>query len=319
MSRRPVRLLVNPVAGGKLGSGPSLSPNAEELEPEALAAALRERGLEVELHELAEDDDVTALAAEAARDGRDLVVAGGDGTVGAAAAGLVGTDATLGILALGSFNNVARGLEVARHLPEALETIAAGGTGIVDVGRAQRGDDEPEYFFESGGVGLDAELFMAAEAGNQLGLRAALGRAWRALRGRRQPLRLTIDGRSLRTSALFVTVSNGPYYGWGFTIAADADLTDGKMEVSIFSRMSTWATVRHFLAVARGRYRYEPRIRRLRAERITVESRRRALPTHADGRPLGPTPITFEAVRGALRVYRDPELARRAAREIGED
>ena len=318
MSRRPILLLVNPTAGGKLGSGPGLTDDPGDLEPDALAAALAARGLDVETHQLAKDDDVIALATRAAEGGRDVVVAGGDGTVSAAARGLVETDATLGILAMGSFNNIARGLAVPRHLPEAIEAIAQGRSGGVDVGFARRGDEEPEFFFESGGVGMDAELFMAAEAGQQHGLRVALSRAWRALRGRRQPLRLVVDDRTIVTSALFVTVSNGPYYGWGFTIAADADVTDGLMEVSIFSRMSTWATIRHFLSVTRGRYRYEPRIRRLRAHRIMIEGRRRALPTHVDGRPLGPTPITFEAIRGGLRVYRDPELAQRAAEALGE-
>lgn len=318
MSRRPILLLVNPVAGGKIGSGPGLAADAAELEPDALAAALRARGLTIDLHQLAEDDDITALASAAAADGRDVVVGGGDGTVAAAASGLVGTDATLGVLAMGSFNNIARGLDVPRRLPEALEVIAAGSSGAVDVGRAQRGDEPPVHFFESSGVGMDAELFSAAEAGQRHGLRVALSRAWRALRRRRQRLRLTLDDRSISTSAHFVTVSNGPYYGWGFTVAGDADVTDGAMEVSIFSQMSTWETIGYFTAIARGRERHEPRIRRLRARRVTIESPR-AVPTHVDGQPLGTTPITFETLPGALRVYRDRELARAAASALGED
>lgn len=319
MSRRPILLLVNPVAGGKIGSGPGLAEDPAELAPDALVAALKARRLSVDLHELAEDDDVAALAHAAAESGRDVVVAGGDGTVGAAAAALVGTDATLGILAMGSFNNVARGLDVPRRLPEAIEVIAAGRSGPVDVGRAQRGNDSPVHFFESGGVGMDAELFSAAEAGQRHGVRIALGRAWRALRRRRQRMHLTVDDLSITTSAHFVTVSNGPYYGWGFTIAEDADVTDGAMEVSIFSQLSTWETVRYFLAITRGRLRHEPRIRRLRARRVTVEGTRRELPTHGDGRALGRTPITFEALPGALRVYRDRDLARAAAEALGED
>ena len=131
MSRRPILLLVNPTAGGKLGSGPGLADNSADLEPAALAAALRDHGLEVVTHELAEDDDVAALAAGAARDGRDVVVGGGDGTVSAAATGLVETDATLGILAMGSFNNMARGFGIPVTLDEALDVIGAGRTGQV--------------------------------------------------------------------------------------------------------------------------------------------------------------------------------------------
>ena len=66
MSRRPILLLVNPVAGGKIGSGPGLAANPADLEPDALAAALRARGLSVDLRPLEEEDDVTALAATAA-------------------------------------------------------------------------------------------------------------------------------------------------------------------------------------------------------------------------------------------------------------
>jgi diacylglycerol kinase (ATP) len=316
---RPILLLVNPVAGGKIGSGPGLADDPAQLEPAALAGALRSRGLTVDLHELEESDDVARLAREAAANGSDVVVAGGDGTVSAAAAALVETEATLGILAMGSFNNIAHGLDVPRHLPEALEVIASDRAGKVDVGRAQRAQEPAVYFFESGGVGLDAELFSAAQANtaNQRGV--ALRMAWRALRRARQRVQLTVDGRSIRTSAFLVTASNGPYYGWGFTIAAQADVTDGQMEVRVFSQMSTWQTVRHFIAIARGRHRYEPRIRRLRARSVTIEGTRRTLPTHADGQPLGPTPITFEAVPAALRVFRDHDLARAAARALGED
>ena len=56
------------------------------------------------------------LARRAADDGRDVVVGGGDGTVAPVAAALLDhPEATLGILALGSFNNIARGLRRPAH------------------------------------------------------------------------------------------------------------------------------------------------------------------------------------------------------------
>ena len=57
MTRRPILLLVNPTAGGKPGSGPSLADDPERLRPEALVAGLRERGIEVRLHVLGGDDE----------------------------------------------------------------------------------------------------------------------------------------------------------------------------------------------------------------------------------------------------------------------
>jgi diacylglycerol kinase family enzyme len=101
-----------------------------------------------------------------------------------------------------------------------------------------------------------------------------------------------------------VTVSNGPYYGFGFTVAASADLKDGLFEVSVFERMSKLDLIRHFVAVARGRRQYEPRIRQERAARVRIAGLHRSLPAHADGQSLGTTPVEFVVRPGALRVFR---------------
>jgi len=127
MTRRPILLLVNPVAGGKPGSGPGLADDPALLTADALRSALHERGLEVSHRELAEGDDLAELATHAADTGHDVVVAGGDGTVSAAAAALVGhREASLGILAMGSFNNMARGFGVPVTLDAALDAIGHG-------------------------------------------------------------------------------------------------------------------------------------------------------------------------------------------------
>ena len=69
MTRRPILLIVNPSAGSKPGSGPPLAEDPERLRPEALASALRDRGLEVELNVLADGDDAGKLARRAAEGG----------------------------------------------------------------------------------------------------------------------------------------------------------------------------------------------------------------------------------------------------------
>lgn len=301
--RRPILLLVNPVAGGKLGSGPDLADDPRLLEPEALAAALRARGLDVELHELSEGDDAAALATAADERGRDVVVAGGDGTVGAVAAALCGRDATLGILARGSFNNVARGSGVPLELDPALDAIAAGHVAAIDAGVAQVGHRE-ERFFEAAGVGLDAEGFGAVEAGERTDARAMVARAWRALRRRRAPMRITLDGRHYRTGAPAVTISNGPYHGFGFALTPEADPQDGLLDVAIFAGMTRLDVLLHFARVARHRPAREPRVIRHRATEVRVEGQRREHPVHVDGRSVGSTPATFRVDPGALRLFR---------------
>ncbi len=305
MTRRPILLLVNPVAGGKPGSGPGLADDPDLLTADALRAGLERRGLRVTPHELAEDDDLAALASRAADDAHDVVVAGGDGTVSVAAGALVEhPEAALGILAMGSFNNMARGFGIPTTLEAALDVIGSGSVSQVDAGWVVRDGSEGQPFFEAAGVGLDAIGFLAVELAGRRGWLRALAALWRGLRLRRTPMRITIDGRAYRTGSPAVTVSNGPYHGLGFAVADDADPTDGLLTVVIFHGMSRWEVLRHFLAVARRRPRREPRVASYPAERVTIEGLRRALPAHADGVSIGMTPVTFEVRPRALRLFR---------------
>lgn len=305
MSRRPILLLVNPSSGGKPGSGPGLAEDPALLTADALGDALEGRGLEVQHRELLEGDDLAELALHAANTGHDIVVAGGDGTVSIAAAALVGhADATLGILAGGSFNNIATGFGVPTTLAEALDAIGRGSVTAVDAGWVVRGGEEGRPFFEAAGVGLDALGFLAVELLERRGWWRAVRASLRGLRMRKTPMRITIDGTAYRTGSPTVTVSNGPYHGMGFAVSAEADPTDGLLDVAVFQGMTRLDVLRHFLSVARRRPRREPRIHAYRARTVTVQGIRRALPAHADGVSIGFTPVTFEVRPGALRIFR---------------
>lgn len=303
MTRRPVLLLVNPVAGGKPGSGPNLHDDPERLRPEALAAALRERGIEVRTHPLAEGDDAGELARAAADEGNDVVVAAGDGTVSQVAAVLLHhPEATLGILAMGSFNNMAMGFGIPVTLDDALDIIGAGGAGLMDAGWVVGEPGRP--FFEAAGVGLEAVGFVAVEVAGRRGWWRAVRALVRGMRLRKTPMRVTLDGTADRTGSPAVTVSNGPYHGLGFVVSQEADPADGLLDVAVFEGMSRLEVIRHFLAVARRQPRQEPRIKQYRVSRVTIEGMRRALPAHADGVSIGVTPVTFEVRSAALRVFR---------------
>ena len=73
-------------------------------------------------------------------DGIDVVVAaGGDGTIGAVASALLGTDVALGVLPLGSVMNIPRMLGVPRDLEAAAIALATGERRRIDVGEAGGG------------------------------------------------------------------------------------------------------------------------------------------------------------------------------------
>ena len=305
VAARRVRVILNPAAGRKAGL-----PTRRAVGPRELAALLARHRLDAEIVAAASAEEGRAAARDARDAGHPLVVAaGGDGTAGTVARELLGSPTALGLLPLGSVMNIARMLGIPRELEGAAAVLAAGATRAIDVGEA-RG----RAFFECGSVGMNAAIFRHAQRVDR-GHYAALLTALRvALRYRPGRMTIELDGRAIRTCALMVTVANGPYTGLGFTVAPDADLDDGLLDVGVFRHYSRWELLRHLRAIAFGRRHYSPHVATYRAARVRVAGAR-PLPCRADARDLGATPVEFAVRRAALRVVA-PVLAVYSIRNV---
>src|SRR5688572_8899187 len=114
-------------------AGQLVKADCEERAQEILAAC-RAADIAAEVR-LCDAAQLTATARALARRGwfDAIVAAGGDGTVSAVAAGLVGTDVPLGIIPLGTLNHFSKDLGI-RDLESAIAAIAKGETTRVDVG-----------------------------------------------------------------------------------------------------------------------------------------------------------------------------------------
>jgi diacylglycerol kinase (ATP) len=292
----------NPAAGRKVGM-----PTNVDLDEAGVRALFAAAGLEIDLCPTTSEDEAVAAVARAVADGggRSIVAAGGDGTFHTVARALFDLEVEdprtlppLGILPLGSVMNVARSLDIPRDLEEAVRVIADGHVRTIDVGEVVGWGP----FLEGVAVGIHAELFAEAAA-----LDAGDARApFRAIRTALsyQPSRLTLvldGGRTVRTRALVTSVSNGPFAGFGFTVAPGARLDDGLLDVRVFERFSRWELLRHFWAIAAGRRRYEPRVRTLRSATVRLRGAS-PLRVRADGEDAGTTPVELRVGPAALRV-----------------
>jgi diacylglycerol kinase (ATP) len=289
---RRYRVLRNRAAGSKGG----ISTNS--CTPEELLDLLERNGLGSDVVETGSEDEARAAVRDAIREGIDVVVAaGGDGTIGLVASELLDQDVALGILPLGSVMNVPRSLGLPRDLESAAEILATGTETRIDVGVVE---DEP--FYEAGSVGMNAAIFREAARFDDGDWLSIVRTIWVALRYRPARMLLELDdGRRVRTRALMVTVSNGPYTGAGMTVAPDARLDDGKFDLRVFRGFSKWELLRHLAGIAFGRYRYSPHVSTYHSSRVRITSRH-PLPCRADARDLGTTPIEFEVRPAALRV-----------------
>jgi diacylglycerol kinase (ATP) len=288
---RRARVIWNADAGAKAG----ISTNA--IDEERLREILGRHGLGDALVATHSEDDAQRLTHEAVRDGYDLVVAaGGDGTIGTVAEILLGSETALGILPLGSVMNIARMLGVPRDVEQAAETLAAGVVRAIDVGRAR-----DSTFYEAGSVGMHAAMFRYAQEFDRGDYSALLRTIWVAIRYRPARMTLQLDDETVRTRALMVTVSNGPFTGVGMTVAPDARLDDGAFDVRVFRGFSKGELLRHLLSIAFGRRAYSPHVSTYHSKRVRIESAS-PLPCRADSHDLGTTPVEFTVNAAALRV-----------------
>ena len=281
--------VVNPAAGRRT-AGP------EDLD-EAVAI-LRSSGFEIECAQTAADHPTSADLARRAVDERydACIVAGGDGTVAPAAAVLVDTSVILGILPFGSFMNIAHGLGIPMDPADAARAIAK-----KRVRRADVGEVHGKLFFESAGVGLDAELFGAARQAERGAWRRALRRAWRWVTHGTHRVTITVDGETHRHRVMQILVLNSPYYAWALPLLTGASMLDGFLDVAAFPRMGRLALISSLVAVMRAR-RLPKKPVTYRGSKITV-SCEDPLTVHADGKIAGTLPAEFRCRAGALKVF----------------
>jgi diacylglycerol kinase (ATP) len=289
--RRRIRVIWNANAGHKTGI-PGNGTTEQQIRDLMARVHLGD-----ELVATKTSEEARSQAADAASRGYDLVVAaGGDGTVGIVAEQLLGKSTALGILPLGTVMNIARSLGIPRELEEAAEVVAAGVVRAIDVGVA---GDRP--FFEAASVGMNAAMFREAQRFERGDWTSVVRTIWVAFRYRPARMSVELDDRRIRTRALMVTVSNGPYTGAGMTVAPEARLDDGKFDVRLFRRFSKARLIRHLLSIAFGRYRYAPEADTFRSAAVRIDSAS-PLPARADSRDLGTTPVEFRVRPGALNV-----------------
>jgi diacylglycerol kinase (ATP) len=297
-------LIVNPVAGD--GRALHLEP---WLRRHLQVAAPSARMVETEAPGHARD-----IARAAASEGHDRVIAvGGDGTVQEVVNGIIesGSGISLGILAGGAGNDLARSLRLPRRGEDALAMALGDELLRIDVGIARRGDGvagEQRYFAAAGGVGFDAQV-AAAMYRRRWWQRGRIGyllaTLWELQRFHNRTLRLRLETPQgpleLERTALFIAFANGMYYGGGMQICPSATVVDGWMDLCIVGNISRLEAVRQLPGMYRGAHVTHPAVEFQRARSVTLEGDSDTR-VHLDGEPFGMVPLRLEIQHAALDV-----------------
>lgn len=307
-----VGVVLNPTAGNGRGARARAH----------VIAGLRSAGLDVA--DLSGPDAAAATrnARQALPDLDALVVVGGDGMTHLGANVVAGTGVPLGVVGIGSGNDIARDLGLPVRDPAAAVAVLAGalaghaGHAAVAVDAIAVTGSEPTTPAADGrrwSLGVVCGGVDAAVSDRAHSYRWPRGGA-RYVRGVLAELaafspygyRLRLDGEEWAGTSALVAVANTPSFGGGMRIAPDADPHDGLLDVVTADGVGRAALLRLLPRVYSGAHVADPRVRvrRARVVELAPAPDQGSPPpvAFADGERLGALPLRCEAVAGAVRV-----------------
>jgi diacylglycerol kinase family enzyme/membrane-associated phospholipid phosphatase len=276
-------VVVNPAAGPALAGSP--------------AAELRDGLPAAEVVEVDDPAELSERLAKAAATARALGVAGGDGTVGAAATVALEHGLPLAVVPAGTLNHLARDLGLS-SVADAVEAVRDGEVVAVDAGEI-----DGRVFLNTASIGSYPELVdMRERWESRIGKWPALALALVRVLSTAEPLAVEIDGRRRRIWMAFV--GNCRYHPSGFGPSWRERLDDGHLDVRIVDATHPFARTRLVLSILAGRLGrsqvYEQRLARSLSVRCLGGPCRLA----RDGETFdSSSEFTIRKRSGALRTY----------------
>ena len=225
MSDRKIIYLINPISGTSKKEG-----LRKLIERETTA-----QGIPFEILSTNADGDYDLLKDKILKEGiTDVVVTGGDGTVNQVTSALRGISIRIGIIPVGSGNGLARTAGIPTRPQQALALIFTGKTQKVDAFLINN-----QYACTLSGIGFDAQVAHDFATKASRGLVTYTQQSiLNFFKAHPYQFEVIIDGFSFFTDAFFISIANSNQFGNNFTIAPQANLHDGLLDIVIVQKMN---------------------------------------------------------------------------------
>lgn len=234
---------------------------------------LERGGLETSCHATVGEGDATLAAADAIERGFDIIIAaGGDGTLNEVISGMAEKQRRpkLGILPVGTQNDLARALHIPRDLEKACEIICKQYSMPIDVGKINR-----RYFINIAGGGSLTELTYEVPSK----LKTMIGQLAYYMKGleklpRLRPVELTIKSEEMSFTEecmLFLIANSNSVAGFE-KLAPDANLQDGFMDVIVLRKVNLAELVWLVTLATRGEHIHDPNVIYFKTRHLEITS-----------------------------------------------
>jgi diacylglycerol kinase (ATP) len=266
---------------------------------------LERGGIETSTHATLGEGDATLAAADAIARGFDIILAaGGDGTLYEVINGMAEKHhrPPLGIIPLGTTNDLARALNIPRSWDAAVDVILQQHAQIVDVGKMNQ-----RYFINIAGGGSMTELTYEVPSK----LKTVIGQLAYYMKGieklpRLRPIELFIrtDTADIHEEVMLFLITNSNSVGGFERLAPDASLNDGLFDVLILKKCSLPEFIRVVSLALRGEHVGDPNIIYLQTRSIQVTSPD-YVQINLDGEFGGTLPCVFTNLPSHLQIFVD--------------
>jgi diacylglycerol kinase family enzyme len=267
-----------------------ISRGAGGMTPE-LEARLRKAFADHLVLDFDADQDYGALVTSRAR----VVVAGGDGTVEFMVRRLADTQHPLGIISMGTFNNLARSLGLPLDIDEAIVVARGGKARSITLGRVN-----DHVFVEACAIGLFGETIALGDLAKDMEFGEFAGQLKNVISARRFNYELAGDLEG-RGSAMSLVFSNTSSIG-SLLAVSDTTPVNPYLEFSVHAgRTRTDIVVRALASALLMKHREEGEGQVFRFKKLTLKTKPRVR-IYADNIYIGRTPAEISAEVSALKV-----------------
>jgi diacylglycerol kinase (ATP) len=288
-------------------SNPKAGRGTRERQLDSARRILAASGVETELSITDAPGAATALARQAVREGRQMViVCGGDGTLNETVNGLAGSAVPMALLPAGTANVLAKELGLPWNVERAASLLASSQLRRIAIGAvtATNGGQSQRYFVSMGGAGPDGAIVNGVSHGlkNRAGTLAYWAEGLQQLARYSFPrFRATVHGQSI--DATFIIVGRTKHYGGPFQITTEASLYSDEFELMLCTSSNRADYLAYIPMMWLGRLRKARGTHFLKATSVRCEPLD-SEPAYlqVDGEPAGHLPAEFRIVPDALTL-----------------
>ncbi|MCC6289567.1 MAG: diacylglycerol kinase [Chitinophagaceae bacterium] len=243
----------------------------------------------------------------------DVIVAGGDGTISSVVNDLRDTGVNFGLIPCGSGNGLALSAGISKKANKAFDNIFSGEPVLTDAFIINQ-----HFSCMLSGLGFDAQVAHDFAKQKKRGFITYAKQTYsNFLKAKPYTFTINADGRKVNTEAFFISIANSNQFGNQFTIAPQASLTDGLLDIVAVQKMSKLQMLFSLLhQITNGKVKErlytKNKVIYYQTAKLVIDNHD-AAPLHVDGDPKDTaSSFNISIIPNAFRLIRPSKAAAQA-------